>query len=193
MARRKNLTVKPVFDGIDLKNPIASPANLKKYPWLAKIAEDMRRSAGFAAYHGAKAMREKILDSPIPDSYSHRMVNARRGNPPNARYETGTMYNSVSFNRGSISHPKDQRRRGSVSAGFGWPADENGIIKDAPTSPIGRQPDGAGWRDDPKYFMMQEYGFPHEGRTVPGMFSQRAGVEAAKIALNEELKRRGYK
>ena len=194
MAVRKRLTVTPVFHDLDPKNPVANKNNRKKYPWLEKVAEDMRRSAGFAAYKGAQAMREKILDSPTnrPGSKWHEMANARRGNPSGARYETGTMYNSVSRTYGRIVYGQDARRRGSVTAGFGWPADSDGKISEAPASPIGRQPDGPGWRDDPRYFEMQEYGFPHEGHDVPGMESQAAGVEAAKRALTEELKRRGY-
>lgn len=195
MPPRKRLSVNPIFKGIDAKNPIANAANRKRYPWLQVVADDLAAAAGKSARAGFSAMRDKILDSPTlrPGSNWHKMINARRGNPPGARYETGTMFNSVFYNRGRIVEARDRRRRGSVTAGFGWPASEDNVIKDAPTSPLGRQPDGPGWRDDPKYFVMQEYGFPHEGYEVPGMYSQKAGAEAAKIALDQELKRRGYK
>lgn len=192
MAMRKRLTVAPIFSDLDPKNPIANAANRKKYPWLEKVAEDMRRSAGYGAFKGADAMRGKILDSPTGSSW-HKAINRDRGNPPGARFETGTMYNSVSRTYGRIVPSRDARKRGSVTASFGWPADADGIIKDAPSAPKGRMPDGPGWRDDPKYFLMQEYGFDNEGRSVPGMRSQAAGVEAAKKAIQEELKRRGYK
>lgn len=198
MPNRRRLTVNPIFAGIDPKNPIANAANRKKYPWLEKIAQDMRIAAGRAAAAGADAMRDKILNSPTGSSW-HIAINIERGKrPPNinqwgSRYETGTMFNLVSANRGKIVENADRRRRGSVTAGFGWPAMSDGTIKDAPSSPVGRAPDGPGWRTDPKYFLMQEYGFNNMGDQVEGMYSQQAGVEAAKLVLNNELRKMGYK
>jgi len=93
---------------------------------------------------------------------------------------------------------RDKRKRSTAVASFGWPADSNGMPKDLPRSPMTkgkRSPDNPyqQWHEDPRYHMMQEYGFDNEGEDVPGMFSQNAGAEAAKLALDEIFKKRGYK
>lgn len=194
MAGSRKGSVPLIFHDLDLKNPIANASNRKKYSWLQKVAEDLREITTIAAQAGANGMRDKILDSPTNNpSGWHQAINAQRGNTPNARYETGTMFESVQARRGRIVQSKDRRRRGSVQASFGWPATSSGNIADAPMSPMVRQPDGPGWREDPKYFVMQEFGFPHEGREVPGMQSQRHGLKAAMVKLQEETRKRGYK
>ncbi len=192
MARRRNTSVKLIFHDLDLKNPIANAANRKKYPWLQKVANDLAGATTEAAKAGKDAMQWKILTSPTGSSW-HKAINDKRGNPTGARYETGTMFNSVDFRKGRIVENKDRRRRGSVQASFGWPAAPDGTVDDAPTSPIGRSPDGPGWREDPKYFLMQEFGFELEGRNVPGMEAQKAGLDAAMIKIQTEMRKRGYK
>jgi hypothetical protein len=198
MASRRKGSVPLIFHDLDLKNPVANAANRKKYPWLQKVAEDLRDATTEAAKAGASAMRDTILNSPTGSDW-HVGINIQRGKRPpyinmwGSRYETGTMYNSVDFRKGRITQAKDRRRRGSVNASFGWPATASGQIADAPTSPIGRKPDGPGWRDDPKYFVMQEYGFNNEGTAVPGMNSQKAGLDAAMIKIQQEMRKRGYK
>lgn len=162
---------------------------------VARESEFIRRAVGYAAYKGADAMRDKILNSPTGTKW-HNAINEQRGNPAGARYETGTMFESVARTYGKIIANQDRRKRSSAVASFGWPTDSSGMIKDAPRSPMTkgtRMPDGPGWHSDPRYFMMQEYGFNNEGDMVPGMLSQRAGVEAAKLALNQMFAKRGYK
>jgi len=191
MARRKG-SITLIFHDLDLKNPVANAANRKKYPWLQKVADDLRDATTEAARAGADAMRDKILDSPTGTNW-HKGINKERGNPIGARYETGTMWGSVASTRGRIVQNKDRRRRGSVQASFGWPATQSGDIADAPTTPMFRSPDGPGWREDPKYFKMQEFGFDLEGRKVPGMQAQEHGLKVAMIKIQEEVRKRGYK
>lgn len=189
----KNYTVKW---NLNVGNEFNRMINAK----VAKEAEVTRRAAGFAAFKAAEAMRDKILNSPTTEggdtSSWHKKANAERGNPENARYETGTMFESVSRTRGKIVPNADRRKQSSVVASFGWPATESGTIKDAPVSPTTkgtRNPDGPGWRSDPRYFLMQEYGFDNEGDWVWGMWSQRVGAQAAKIAMDAFFAKRGYK
>lgn len=163
---------------------------------VARESEFIRRAVGYAAYKGADAMREKILNSPTGTKW-HAKYSADRGKP-GARYETGTMFESVARTYGKIIANQDRRKRSSAVASFGWPADANGMPKDLPRNPLTkgkRLPDNPyqQWHEDPRYHMMQEYGFDNEGEEVEGMFSQRAGVEAAKLALNQMFAKRGYK
>lgn len=184
----KNYTVKW---SLNVGNEFNRMVNAK----VAKEAEVTRRAAGFAAYKAADAMRDKILNSPTASRW-HKAINEQRNNPEGARYETGTMYESVSRTYGKIVANADRRKQSKVVASFGWPANSDGTIKDAPMNPTTkgtRNPDGPGWRSDPRYFMMQEYGFDNEGDWVWGMQSQRAGVEAAKIAMDAFFAKRGYK
>jgi hypothetical protein len=182
--------------GLKLNIAVGNQFNRLVNTRVARESEFIRRAVGYAAYKGAEAMRDKVLNSPTGTSW-HEAINKERGNQSlSARYETGTMFESIARTRGKIIANKDRRRRSSAVASFGWPLDSSGIIKDAPTSPTSKgkkMPDGPGWRSDPKYFMMQEYGFNNEGDMVPGMFSQRAGVKAAKEALDAIFDKRGYK
>jgi hypothetical protein len=171
-------------------------------PILAREAESIRREGiGRAARIGANAMRDKILNSPTASKW-HKAINEQRNNPTGARFETGTMFGSVTFTFGKILESPDKRKRAVVHSSFGWPAskysDPNSevILKDAPRSPTTkgvRAPDGPGWREDPRYFIMQEYGFDLEGHWVEGMYSMRAGRDAAKKHLDEFFRRKGYK
>lgn len=163
---------------------------------VARESEFVRRAVGYAAYKGAQAMRDKILNSPTGTNW-HAKYSELRGKP-GARYETGTMFESVGRTYGKIIPNRDRRRRSSAVASFGWPADSNGMPKDLPRNPLTkgkRLPDNPyqQWHEDPRYHMMQEYGFDNEGEMVEGMFSQRAGAEAAKLALKEIFDKRGYK
>jgi len=163
---------------------------------VKRESEFVRRAVGYAAYRGAEAMRDKVLNSPTGTSW-HEAINKQRGNSSlTARYETGTMFESIGRTYAKIVVNQDRRKRSSAVASFGWPLNSAGIIKDAPTNPTSkgkRMPDGPGWRSDPKYFMMQEYGFNNEGDMVPGMFAMREGVKAAKDALDKLFDKRGYK
>ncbi|CAB4148627.1 hypothetical protein UFOVP536_14 [uncultured Caudovirales phage] len=181
---------------LPFERAIASAVKRASSAALAKTAEDMRRAVGFAAYHGAMAMRDKVLDSPTGTSW-HAHYSAMRGKP-GARYETGTMFESIGRSRGKIVESPDRRKRSYVTASFGWPTDSSGMIKDLPTNPLSkgtRMPDNpyGQWHQDPRYHMMQEYGFNLEGTEVPGMFSQQAGKLAAEAKFREFLKSRGYK
>jgi hypothetical protein len=192
MADNRKKSVPLIFHDLDLKNPIANAANRRRYPWLQKVANDLVKATDEAAKAGANAMRDKILDSPTNRPW-HKAINKERGNTPGARYETGTMYESVKAGKSKIVESKDRRRRGSVQGSFGWPATADGDIADAPMSPIVRNPDGPGWREDPKYFRMQEFGFKLEDHRVPGMNSQVEGLKAAMIKIQSEMRKRGYK
>lgn len=181
---------------LPFERAIASAVKRAANAALAKTAEDMRRAVGYAAYHGAQAMRDKVLDSPTGTSW-HAHYSALRGKP-GARYETGTMFNSISYTRGKIVESSDRRRRSHVTASFGWPTDSSGQIKDLPMNPQSkgsRMPDNpyGEWHSDPRYHMMQEYGFNLEGTQVEGMFSMRAGQKAAEAKFVEFLNRMGYK
>jgi hypothetical protein len=193
----KNYTVKW---SLNVGNEFNRMVNAK----VAKEAEVTRRAAGFAAFKAADAMRDKILNSPTATEW-HKRINKERGNPEGARYETGTMFESVSRTYGKIVANADRRKQSSVVASFGWPAAEDGTIKDAPMNPMTkgtRRPDGPqwsqpgwGWRSDPRYFLMQEYDKQYDGNPeiTKGMHAQRAGVEAAKIAMDAFFAKRGYK
>jgi hypothetical protein len=173
---------------------------LKKSPAAKKLANELRLAVSRAGMAGAKAMRERILDSPTGSDW-HTRRNAWRGlNRPSingkdgpvnnswgSRLETGNMYNSVSANYGKIVPGADRRRMQSIQGGFGWPATKDGNIKPAPSRPINRsrQPDTDNWGTNRNYFEMQEYGF---GET-PGMNATQAGMEAARKKLIEEINR----
>lgn len=174
---------------------------LKRNPAMLKKAAEIKRAVTRAGMAGAKSMRETILESPT-GSLWHGRRNAFRAtrqgigaegitNRSGSRIETGNMYNSVSYKRGKAIPDSDRRKRQGVAGGFGWPADQGGRIKDAPSSPMpgSREPDMPNWRSDPRYFTMQEYGF---GGT-PGMFSQQTASGVAQAKLMEELKKIGIK
>lgn len=174
-------------------------------PILMRESEIIRREGiGRAARIGANAMRDKILNSPTASNW-HKRVSEERGHP-GARYETGTMFGSVTYTFGKIIESPDKRKRARVHASFGWPAskyegpDGTTVIKDAPRSPSTKGTNGidkengyGNWREDPRYFVMQEYGFELEGDYVEGMYSMRAGGKAAMEYLDGFLKKRGYK
>jgi len=191
---------------IKLTGVISPEYILKKSPAAKKLANELRLAVSRAGMAGARAMRERILDSPTGNDnpypgWSHIRRNAWRGmNRPSingkdgpvnnswgSRLETGNMYNSVSANYGKIVPGADRRRMQSIQGGFGWPATEGGKIKPAPSRPLNRsrQPDRANWGTDRNYFEMQEYGF---GNT-PGMNAQQAGETAAYKKLIEEINR----
>jgi hypothetical protein len=174
---------------------------LKRNPAMLKKSKEIKRAVTRAGMAGAKSMRETILDSPTGSIWHGRKNEfraTRQGigaegvtNRSGSRIETGNMYNSVSFKRGKAIPDSDRRKRQGVTGGFGWPADGSGNIKDAPSSPMprSREPDMANWRSDPRYFVMQEYGF---GGT-PGMFSQQLASEVAQAKLMEEFRKIGIK
>lgn len=170
---------------------------LRKSKVAEKLANELRLAVSRAGMAGAKAMRERVLDSPTGSDW-HIRRNAWRGmNRPSingkdgpvnntwgSRIETGNMYNSISAKYGKIVPNRDKRKRQTISGGFGWPA-ADGRIKSAPSRPINRsrQPDTANWGVDRNYFELQEYGF---GNT-PGMHASDAGMEAARKKFIEEV------
>lgn len=174
---------------------------LNKSPAGKKLANEIRLAVSRAGIAGAKAMRERILDSPTGTPW-HVKTNAWRGmNRPSingkdgpvnnswgSRLETGNMYNSVSANYGKIVPSRDRRNRQSVVGGFGWPATSGGSIKAAPSRPINRsrRPDEKNWGTDRNYFEMQEYGL---GNINSPMLSQEYGRIAALKKFNEEMNR----
>jgi hypothetical protein len=167
---------------------------LKNNPGLQKLARQMRLAVSRAGKAGADSMRNTILYSPTGTLWHDRRNIWRQANREpiaginnqiGSRIETGNMYNSVSRKYGKIVPGKDKRYKQDIVGGFGWPADEMGNIKDAPSSPISksRMPDTPNWRSDPRYFAMQEYGFDN----TPGMNSQETASLAARKKLEEEL------
>ena len=168
---------------------------------MQKRAREIKRAVTRAGMAGANSMRETILDSPTGSEW-HGRRNAFRAeyrppigkgvkNKPGSRIETGNMYNSVSYKRGKAIPDSDRRKKQGVMGGFGWPATELGIIRDAPSSPMAnsRNPDRRNWRTDPRYFAMQEYGFDR----TPGMNSQQTASKVAYDKLIEELAKLGIK
>ena len=171
---------------------------LKNNPEMQKLARQLRLAVSRAGMAGAKSMRETILDSPTGSLWHQRRNIWRAANRPainnkdgsinnswGSRIETGNMYNSVSAKYGKIVPGKDKRFKQDIVGGFGWPASEMGEIKNAPSSPMSRSrnPDTSNWREDPRYFAMQEYGF---GNT-PGMNSQDRAAQVARTVLKAEL------
>ena len=173
---------------------------LKKNPAMQKLARELRVAVSRAGMAGAKSMRATILDSPTGSMW-HQRRNIWRGanRPPingkdgsvndtwGSRIETGNMYNSVSAKYGKVVPGRDKRFKQDVVGGFGWPADEMGTIKNAPSSQMSRSrsADTPNWRSDPRYFAMQEYGF---GNT-PGMNAQEKAAQAARAVLKAELEK----
>lgn len=174
---------------------------LKNNPAMQKLAKDLKLAVSRAGLAGAKSMRATILDSPTGTIW-HRRTNIWRGqNKPaingkdgsvnnswGSRLDSGNMYNSVSRKYGKVVPGKDKRYKQDIVGGFGWPADSEGNIKNAPSSPMSRSrnPDPVKhsmkpWRSDPNYFAIQEY----EGRN-PMNSQEKAAIEAQKV-LNAEL------
>ncbi len=174
---------------------------LKKSPAGKKLANEIRLAVSRAGIAGAKAMRERILDSPTGSDW-HTRRNAWRGmsrpsingkdgpvnNSWGSRLETGNMYNSVSANYAKIVPGRDRRNRQNIVGGFGWPATSDGNIRQAPSRPINRsrQPDTRNWGADRNYFEMQEYGLGNIGSP---MLSQEYGRIAALRKFNQEMER----
>jgi hypothetical protein len=169
--------------GEDLKKMLAAPGQRKRFPHLEKIATDTRRALDAAAAAGADAMRYTVLNSPPTGNKAD----------DGQRVETFTMFDSIGRSKAAEPKSKDRRRRSSVSASFGFPADADGNIKDAPAVPTRGQASEK-WRSDPNYFVMQEYGDSmFDEAFYHGMFSQRAGLEAARSAFDAYMKKKGYK
>ena len=167
----------------DLKQLLAAPGQRKRFPHLQKIADDTKVALREAARAGQDAMRGVVLDSPPTGSKSD----------DGKRVDTFTMFDSIGRSRVRETKQRDRRRRGSVSVSFGFPADKDGNIKDAPAVPTRGQASEK-WRSDPNYFVMQEYGDSmFDEAFYPGMFSQKAGMDAAKTAFDMYMKKKGYK
>ncbi len=167
----------------DLSQLLPAPGQRTRFPHLQKIVDDTKVALREAARAGEEAMKERVLNSPPTGSKSD----------DGKRVDTWTMYDSISRSRVREGKQKDRRRRTGASVSFGFPADENGNIKDAPMTPTRVQANER-WRSDPNYFVMQEYGDSmFDEAFYPGMFSQQAGMDAAKVAFDSYMKRKGYK
>lgn len=167
----------------DLKLLLAAPGQRKRFPHLQKIADDTKAALREAARAGEDAMKGVVLNSPPTGNKAD----------DGQRVETFTMFDSIGRSRVRETKQRDRRRRGSVSVSFGFPADENGNIKDAPPVPTRGQASEK-WRSDPNYFVMQEYGDSmFDEAFYHGMFSQDVGIEAAKTAFDMYMKKKGYK
>lgn len=167
----------------DLQQLLAAPGQRKRFPHLQKIVNDTKVALREAARAGEDAMKGRVLDSPPTGSKSD----------DGKRVDTFTMFDSIGRSRVREAKQRDRRRKGSASVSFGFPADENGNIKDAPAVPTRGQASEK-WRSDPNYFVMQEYGDSmFDEAFYPGMFSQEAGMDAAKTAFDMYMKKKGYK
>jgi hypothetical protein len=176
MAKNFNL-------GEDLKKMLAAPGQRKRFPHLRKITKDTKDALTAAAEAGADAMRYTVLNSPPTGNKAD----------DGQRVETFTMFDSIGFSKSVEPRSRDRRRRSSASASFGFPADKDGNIKDAPRVPT-RGEASEKWRSDPNYFVMQEYGDSmFDEAFYHGMFSQRAGMDAAQTAFDAYMKKKGYK
>lgn len=168
---------------VDLPTLLPAPGQRKRFPHLHKIVEDAKLALRAAARAGEEAMKDRVLDSPPTGS---PMDDGRR-------VDTFTMFDTISRSRVKESKPNDRRRRTSASVSFGFPANNDGSIKNAPAAPTRGQASDR-WRSDPNYFVMQEYGDSmFDDITYPGMFSQRDGAAAAIAAFDSYMKRKGYK
>jgi hypothetical protein len=174
----------------NLSQMLPAPGQRKRFPALQKVVDDTKVALREAAKAGEEAMKERVLNSPPTGSRSD----------DGKRVDTWTMYDSISRSRVREGKQRDRRRRTGASVSFGFPADENGNIKDAPMVPTrgpavpARGQGALPWRSDPNYFAMQEYGDSmFDEAFYPGMFSQRAGLDAAKAAFDSYMKRKGYK
>lgn len=168
-----------------LKTSMSLPAQGQRtrFPHLDKIASDVKLALRDAARAGEEAMKNRVLDSPPTGS---KVDDGRR-------VDTWTMYDSISRSKVKEVKPKDRRRRSGVSVSFGFPADVNGQIKDAPAVPTRGQASDR-WRSDPNYFVMQEYGDSmFEELSYPGMFAQNDGAKAAEVAFQAHMRKKGYK
>ena len=198
------------FQFAKLERRLSPEYILKKSPAMQKKAQEIKRAVTRAGMAGAKEMRKVILNSPTGSPW-HDRVNIWRGdNKPSimskdgesvnnkygARLDSGNMYNSVSYKRGKAIPDSDRRKKQGVAGGFGWPASQDGQIKDAPSSPLSRsrnpdstEPGMKPWRNDSRYFVMQEYGFG----STPGMDSQRKASKEALKVLKDEFAKIGIK
>lgn len=180
---------------------VVSPEHILRRSKAAQsLANGLRLAVSRAGMAGAKAMRERILNSPTGNDW-HIRRNAWRGlNRPSingkdgpvnnlwgSRLETGNMYNSVSAQYGKIVPNRDRRRMQTITGGFGWPASADGKIKSAPARPINRsrQPDRKNWGADRNYFEIQEYGL----NGIRAMNSGDFGRAAAHKKFMEEINR----
>lgn len=168
---------------VDLPSMLPAPGQRKRFPHLEKIANDAKLAMREAAKAGEEAMKDRVLDSPPTGS---KVDDGRR-------VDTWTMYDSISRSRVKETKSRDRRRRTSATVSFGFPANADGSIKNAPAAPTRGQASDR-WRSDPNYFVMQEYGDSmFDDITYPGMFSQRDGAAAAIAAFDSYMKRKGYK
>lgn len=176
MAKLKyNLTVK----GFE----VPAPGQQKRFPHLEKIESDLRSSIRKALRAGEEAMKDRVLDSPPTGSRKD----------DGARVDTWTMFDSIGRSQVRAEKVQDRRRRRPLKFSFGFPADENGNIADAPTSPTRGGSDNPRWRQDPNYFVMQEYGDDMFDVFYPGMYAQQEGRKAFIDSFENEMKRKGYK
>lgn len=168
---------------VNLPDLLPAPGQRKRFPHLDKVATDIKLGLRSAARAGEEAMKDRVLNSPPTGS---RVDDG-------ARVDTFTMFDSISRSKVRETSSRDRRKRSGVSVSFGFPADANGKIKDAPTVPTRGQASER-WRSDPNYFVMQEYGDSmFDEITYPGMFAQDAGSVAAQNAFDTYMKKKGYK
>ena len=193
MASNKSIFLK-------LENILSPEYILKKNPEMQKLSRELKLAVSRAGMAGANSMRDTILNSPTGSLWHKRQniwrstnrpaINGKGGSVNNtwgSRIETGNMYNSVSYKRGKTVQGADKRFKQGIVGGFGWPANEDGSIRDAPSSPMDRSrtPDTPNWRTDARYFAMQEYGFDK----TPGMNSQQVALNVARTKLEEEIRK----
>jgi hypothetical protein len=162
---------------------LPAPGQRTRYKHLRKLTRDIKDGLEAAVVAGADTMRSRVLDSPPTGS----SVDDGR------RVDTFTMFDSIGSSKPTEPRSRDRRKRSGVSASFGFPANKDGTIKDAPTAPTRGQA-GEHWRSDPNYFVMQEYGESmFDELTYPGMEAQKVGLEVAEKTFTEYMKKKGYK
>lgn len=160
-----------------------APGQKKRFPHLEKIEQDLRSSLRIGLRAGEEAMKDRILNSPPTGS---RVDDGRR-------VDTWTMYDSIGRSQVRAEKIQDRRRRRAAKFSFGFPADENGNIADAPATPTRGPSENPRWRQDPNYFVMQEYGDELFDVSYPGMFAQEEGRREFISKFESEMKRKGYK
>lgn len=167
------------------KFSLPAPGQIMRHPHLKKLRDDVIIAIRESTYVAVDAMRDRVLNSPPTGS---RVDDGRR-------VDTWTMFDSIDRSKTLVEKGIDRRYRQTAIARFGFPANPDGTIADAPATPTRGASQNSKWRQDPNYFAMQEYGDSEYDVFYPGMFSQAEGESAFREDFDSRLQkiRRKYK
>lgn len=158
---------------------LPAPGQIMRHPHLKKLRRDVIDAIRESTNVAVDAMRDRVLNAPPT------------GSPVDdgARYDTGTMYESIDRSKTLVKPGLDRRYRQQAVARFGFPANPDGTIADAPAAPARPSKNPSRWREDPNYFAMQEYGDTEFDVFYPGMFSQTAGELAFRQDFDKRIEK----